>query len=94
MHGSGDSRVSVNRKVMVVANDSSSLFCVSGYYFAVILPPFPVMLFEIVGVNPRFKGRLILIWGFGGSCIDKQGVGKYRHVFIIMLALVIVSASR
>ena len=62
--GPRNSRMSICRKIMIGLYDLASFIEILGDYLLLVFPPFSSYLFEIISVDPRFQGGLVLFWGF------------------------------
>ena len=78
---------------MILTDELPPLSWFGGNHFAIVFPPLPLDLNEIVGVYPRFEGVLVLGWKcHEGS--NENLFGEYDDVFVVAFSLIIVCSSR
>ena len=90
---SSNSWVSHSGRVVVLANQLSSLHRVSGHDFTIVLPPFSLYLHKVMGIYPRFEGSFVLGW-YRGESSYKEFFGEDDDILVVAFPLIIVSAPR
>ena len=83
--------MSHGRGIMILADKLSPLGGFGRYYLAVVFPPFPLGLYQIMGVYPRFEGSFVLWWKCRKGS-DEKVFGEHDDVLIVPISLIVVGS--